>query len=319
MIGRRSLAFVAISIAVALISQLRLRAAHVAAQQQPIFIAAVDSVELDVAVMQANKPVAGLTAADFEVMDNGVKQTIVAISREQQPIDVSLVLDISGSVRGILLDELVKAVNKVRQRLRADDRLEVLTFNHHISERVALSDAKSVRTIALDGAEGSTSLNDAIVVALARQPEASRRQLAIVFTDGIDTSSFLDERSVLETAGRSQAAVFVVTTWTSWTDEFFAKLTDRTGGVVQIVPSPTIVIRTDHINISVDPRLPTYTPTPDSETLSSSFLRAFDDFRTSYVLRYSITGVRRDGWHDVAVRITKPGHYQVRARKGYMG
>ena len=42
-----------------------------------------------------------------------------------------------------------------------------------------------------------------------------------------------------------------------------------------------------------------------------------DDFRASYVLRYSAHGVRRPGWHDVTVEVPGGRGYRVRARSGY--
>ena len=53
--------------------------------------------------------------------------------------------------------------------------------------------------------------------------------------------------------------------------------------------------------------------------LGASFIRELEDFRTSYVLRYSPTGVPAGGWHDVDVRLNRPGRFEVRARKGYFG
>jgi len=58
----------------------------------------------------------------------------------------------------------------------------------------------------------------------------------------------------------------------------------------------------------------------DADLLNAPFLRALDEFRTSYVLRYTLQGVKRAGWHDLSVRIVKPGtNYSVRARRGYIG
>jgi hypothetical protein len=48
-----------------------------------------------------------------------------------------------------------------------------------------------------------------------------------------------------------------------------------------------------------------------------AFKQAVADFRTSYVLRFMPTGVSKDGWHELTVRV-KSGTYEVRARKGYM-
>ena len=37
------------------------------------------------------------------------------------------------------------------------------------------------------------------------------------------------------------------------------------------------------------------------------------------MLRYTPTGVRAGGWHEIVVKITRPGSYDVRARRGYEG
>ena len=52
------------------------------------------------------------------------------------------------------------------------------------------------------------------------------------------------------------------------------------------------------------------------ESLSETFLASLEQFRTSYVLRYTPTGVPRAGWHAVDVS-TKNSKYTVRARQGY--
>jgi hypothetical protein len=41
------------------------------------------------------------------------------------------------------------------------------------------------------------------------------------------------------------------------------------------------------------------------------------DFRSSYILRYSPRGVETAGWHELGVKVTRPGSFKIRARKGY--
>jgi uncharacterized protein YegL len=284
-------------------------AVFLALASQQTFRTAADSVELDVAVMQGNKPAVGLTADDFEVTDNGVKQTILEISRERQPIDVVMLVDISGSVQGALLDALAAAVNNVRRRLREDDRAELVTFNAQVLGRMPMTPAGAIKGIKLDGAIGSTSLDDALIVSMAAPAEIGRRRMAIVFTDGYDTSSFLDEAAVFDVAARSHTAMFMVSTDTTAAD-FFKKLAETTGGVVQVIPPVAVTISASGpTTVSVG---------PTGDVRDASFLRALDDFRTSYVVRYLLTGVSRPGWHDVNVRVVKSGRYQVRAKKGYV-
>ena len=60
--------------------------------QQPTFRARTDLVSVPVAVMSGREPVTGLTATDFELTDNGVRQTVEAVSSDEVAIDVTLLL-----------------------------------------------------------------------------------------------------------------------------------------------------------------------------------------------------------------------------------
>src|SRR5512143_1990695 len=108
---------------------------------QQVFRARVDAVVVDVLVTDRNRPVRGLTARDFELTDNGVPQQIADISGESLPLDVTLVVDMSG--RGILQPSLVAAANKVRQSLRAGDRVRIITFSDTVNELTPLVDPAS--------------------------------------------------------------------------------------------------------------------------------------------------------------------------------
>jgi hypothetical protein len=55
---------------------------------------------VDVHVRDGGRPVAGLTATDFDVRDNGVRQQIRAVTFEDVPVSLLLAFDVSTSVRG---------------------------------------------------------------------------------------------------------------------------------------------------------------------------------------------------------------------------
>src|SRR5262245_57951174 len=97
--------------------------------QQPVFRSSVDSVVVDVAVLSDGRPVVDLTASDFAIEDNGVAQVVADLSRETLPIDVTFVIDVSGSVAGPMLAALARAIDGVQKRLRPDDRARLVTFN----------------------------------------------------------------------------------------------------------------------------------------------------------------------------------------------
>ena len=51
-------------------------------------------------------------------------------------------------------------------------------------------------------------------------------------------------------------------------------------------------------------------------SLLPDFREIFDRFRKSYVIRYQPTAPTA-GWHDITVRVTRTGKYNVKVRKGY--
>lgn len=299
-----------------------------AAQQQP-FRAGVDVVELPVAVTSGKNVIGDLTAADFEVMDNGVKQDVLSVTRELLPIDVILVLDTSQSLTPTLEAAILSGANRIRERLRPDDRASLVTFNQRIEEQLKLQRPSQVGQIHLGRPEGQTSLNDAIGIALATRPVMDRRQMAIVFTDGYDGTSLLTEDDVMVLAGRSRTALFLVSQSPGLTGiigkgpapltplparaqyptAFFERLAAATGGLAQAVPRLTMTTDGNAIRFN-----------ETSNLLDEPFLKALDDFRSSYVVRYALTGVPRPGWHTVAVKVIKKGRiYTVRTRSGYSG
>ena len=64
------------------------QAAPPAQDPAPVFRASADVVSVEASVRRDRRPVVGLTAADFTLLDNGVQQQITDVSYEKLPIDV---------------------------------------------------------------------------------------------------------------------------------------------------------------------------------------------------------------------------------------
>ena len=60
------------------------------APSQPVFRAGVDAVMVDVSVQTSDRPVSGLTAADFQLRDNGVQQEIVVSTIDAVPVSLTV-------------------------------------------------------------------------------------------------------------------------------------------------------------------------------------------------------------------------------------
>lgn len=89
---------------------------------------------------------AGLTRADFDVLDEGVAQHVELESLDQLPVDVTLALDMSDSVDGARLERLRAAGRAVLAGLKTDDKAGLVTFSHVVRLGAKLTDRQDVGT-----------------------------------------------------------------------------------------------------------------------------------------------------------------------------
>jgi VWFA-related protein len=260
--------------------------------QNPVFSSRVEAVRVDVLVTENGRPVQGLTARDFVVLDNGVAQQISSVSSEQIPVAVILTLDVSGSLSPARRRGLQTAASSLLQALRKDEKAALITFTHAIVQHTALTqDVGAVRSaLETEHVSGGTALVDASAAALALSATDVGRPMVLVFSDSLETTSWLTAPQVLETAKRSNAVVFGVSLGRQRGD-FVRQLASATGGEVLERDSPA--------------------------DLEAAFLAVLAEFRQRYVISYSPSGVTVEGWHRLEVRV--PGRRAtVRARPGYV-
>lgn len=277
---------------------------------RPTFRATTDSVSLGVSVRRQNRPVTGLRVTDFEVSDNGVPQQVVDLSYEKLPIDLTVALDISGSVSGALLDELRRAVQQLRRSLRREDGLRVIAFNMRVHQIADLGDTASAVDAAFRSvrAFGSSALNDSLAVALTLPAPADRRQLIVLFSDGLDTSSVLSPAALMDVASRTSPTVSVVLPPVN--------VSFGLGGSGGSVVGATVITRQTYQRLAAATGGVLVTAQRGAD-LSARFQGVLDDFRSSYVLHFRPTGVKPGGVHTLDVRVKQSG-VDVRARREYV-
>ncbi len=262
------------------------------------FRATTVMVGVDVSVRRGNTPLPGLQASDFELFDNGIRQRIQSMAVEAVPIDVTLAIDTSGSV----INDLEAFKSEMRQfarMLRPVDRVRVIAIATGVDEIVPMGEPTGDLDLRGLKAGGFTSTNDGLVYALLWPTDVDRRHLVIALTDGIDTQSTLESSMVVDAASRARAVFHLILVdglgplmsgWQRSAREAVVDAAKRSGGTIH-----------------------------DLRRASSDFKRIFDDFRASYVLRYSPEGVSRAGWHDVKVGLRGPdaSKLTIRAKQGY--
>lgn len=260
---------------------------------QPSFKAHVEAVRVDVLVSDHGKPVGGLRPSDFELTDNGVPQRIDYAAFEQIPLNVVLALDTSDSLAGERLVHLIVAGNVALDGLEADDQAAVITFGHAVTLRSMLvKDRDALRTaLTAVQAEGDTSLVDASYAGLILGESDVGRSLLLVFSDGLDVSSWLQPDAVIDIARRSDVVVYGVAVRSLAKPEFLQEVSEATGGDLIEVES--------------------------TRNLKETFTSILDEFRLRYLLSYEPHGVEKGGWHRLEVKV-KPSGVRVKARPGYL-
>ncbi len=255
------------------------------------FTSRIEAVRVDVLVTEDGQPVQGLTADDFEVLDNGVRQRVDLASFEQIPLNVVLALDMSASLQGLRLGHLQVAGKRVLEGLKPGDRAALVAFSHVVAPSQGLTEDLDRVRRALDQArgEGLTSLIDATHAGMLLGESDAGRSLLIVFSDGVDTSSWLTADAVLETARRGDVVVYGVEVGERRAS-FTRDLSEVTGGRLFSIES--------------------------TKDLSATFSKILEEFRMRYLVSYSPQGVAPGGWHRLEVRVKTRG-VTVKARPGY--
>jgi Ca-activated chloride channel homolog len=262
--------------------------------QEISFSVAAEEVRLDVLVTDKGKPVTGLRAADFEILDNGIPQEIQYVTLQNQtPISATLVFDMSMSVSGATLKHLKDAARGFLADLGREDHVALITFNNAVVlGSPPTRDLARVR-LALDQVQpaGNSSLMDASYTGLVLSESGPGPPLLVIFSDGCDTISWLTSEAVLETAKRNDAVVYAVATSGPLNKSFLTDLAELTAGSLFEVES--------------------------IENLPAVFLRTLGEFRQRYLLTYIPSGVLESGWHKIEVRV-KHRSAKVRTRPGYL-
>jgi Ca-activated chloride channel homolog len=282
----RALAIAAVSFACA--------AAGPSGRQAPTFSSRVEAIRVDVLVTERGQPVRGLTPGDFEILDNGVPQQVDLAAFDSIPLNVVLALDVSASMVGEPLVELKAAGRAVVAGLARDDQAGLVTFSHMVHVRQTLTRERAPVLAALGASwpGGETALVDAAQAAMVLGESDVGRALVILFSDGVDTTSWLAPSSVLRAARRADAVVYAVSSpGAGGTPKFLGELCDTTGGRLLEVESP--------------------------ERLTPALLQVLQEFRQRYVIGYTPRGVSRDGWHALQVRVKDRGA-SIKARPGYL-
>jgi Ca-activated chloride channel homolog len=275
------------------------------------FRAGVDLVSLNVTVSDGTgRYITDLTAADFNVFEDGVKQDVTFFNRTNLPIALALLLDTSASM-DTKLPTAQEAAIGFAKKLRPQDLAEVIDFDSRVVvlQNFTNSAAELETAIRKTSAGGSTSLYNAVYIALkdlkkvvAKNSDEIRRQAIVVLSDGEDTSSLLPFEEVLDLAKRSETAIYAIG----------LRAPDGPGTTTKGFKEAEFVLR----QFAQETGARSFFPNQLSE-LAGVYGQISDELSSQYTVGYTSRNPKRDGsWRRVVVRVTRPS-LTTRTKLGY--
>jgi VWFA-related protein len=161
---------------------------------------------------KAGQIMVDLKQENFELREDGTPQKIEIFSRDELPLDVALVLDLSDSI-GPFLVPLRQAANIALSALKPEDQVALFTFSTEAQMRVPFTHDKSQIADMIGGFQtgGATNINDAIFLPaqyLLNAPQKDRRVIILISDDVGTSAGGQGTRDIITEAIASDAVVY---------------------------------------------------------------------------------------------------------------
>jgi Ca-activated chloride channel homolog len=282
-------------------------AAAVAVPAQQRFRAGVDLVHFGVVVTdRSGAPIVGLTADDFEVVEEGTRQVIQHFAAgdpdAMPPLHLGFLLDMSGSMEREVADVRTAAI---RFLSAVDTAVDVTLVDFDTEVRMARFRAddfpRLIERIRMRKPGGWTAFFDALATYLHGTASQTGQKIAVAYTDGADTRSTLHRGEILDLLKASDVTMYVIGYLEGHSSsarldqrQLLSRFSDLTGGQA-FYPSSL-------------------------KEIDGIYDRIRGEILSRYSLGYVSTNEQMDGaWRNVEVRMIRPDlkGARVRTRTGY--
>jgi Ca-activated chloride channel homolog len=266
-----------------------------------------DVVSLPVTVTDAyNRLVTGLDRQHFEVFEDKVKQEISFFSDDDAPVNLGIVFDVSGSMKG-KLDRARDALKAFIQTSHGEDDFFLVGFNQRANLLAEFTDGDSLTNkLTLVDPKGQTALYDAAYLGIEKVKQGRHiRNAMLLISDGQDNSSrytYGELRKLLKEAGVQIYCIGIV------------EMGGASGGTLDMQGQAILE------EIAQTTGGKAFFPRSAAE-LEDATTRIALELRHQYSIGYNPTNVKRDGqWHKIRVNVKGPkglSNLKVQHKEGY--
>lgn len=161
---------------------------------------------------RSGKVMDGLKPEDFEIREDGVPQTISNFSRDQLPLAVAMVVDLSESITPFIRP-LRYATQSALKALKPEDQVALFTFSGRVDRRIDLTRDKQEISEQIESFStgGATNINQALFEAARylRVEAPAARRVIILVSDNVPTAeSGEGQKQVLDQVLEADASVY---------------------------------------------------------------------------------------------------------------
>ncbi|MDX2034842.1 MAG: VWA domain-containing protein [Blastocatellia bacterium] len=277
------------------------------------------------AIDRAGTPLTSLSLGDFEVYEDGVKQNVEHFRPVNAPVNVVLLIDLSGSTKK-RRRSMADAAKRFIDTLPAQDKISVVAFTRRYkaltgftSDKIALKNAVEQ----INNIEGGTAFYDSMWKALDdldKVPDA--RKAIVVLTDGEDESLVSDEETahtfddLLGRASEEDVTIYPI----------YFKASEQVRKVVQVLGGggSGSLLGNDNVRTArkqleslAEQTGGEIVNAQREEDLQDAYGRVATELHTIYSLGYLPDSMKHDGgFRKITVKVTREGAL-ARTRKGY--
>jgi Ca-activated chloride channel family protein len=251
--------------------------------------------------------VSGLDKENFKVYEDGVEQKISAFSREDVPISIGLIFDVSGSMAN-KIDRARQAAVQFLGTANPGDEFFLISVKDRaeLTSQFTSSIQELENRIMFTTANGRTALLDAIYLGLRQMKSANNRKRALlIISDGGDNHSLYNEGDIRNFLKEADCQLYALGIFDAHrmgrkTEERYglillSELTEMTGGRVFPVSRPGDLV--------------------------DSAAKIGMELRNQYVLGYKPSDTLHNGaWRRIKIKLLAPNglpHVRVYAKAGY--
>ncbi len=157
------------------------------------------------------RAISGLKTTDFTVYENDIERPVTSVSPANEPFNLVLLLDVSGSVEE-RIEFIRKAARDFLSTASPQDRIAIISFRDDIQVISEFSTDRGLLSKKLDeiDAGGATALYDSVAYVLSTTLRRLRgeRTAIVILSDGDDNKSFIPLPALVEATIESGVLIY---------------------------------------------------------------------------------------------------------------